>query len=697
MKKEKIALVALFWGLGAVADPYQVTSDVDLSLSSDLSYETVEISEGATLKLLPSNYALCVSNIVGQGTLELAGGRVAFTYKGGTIETPILVSGENESRIFRRFNEAEYDDNTSAYIKGNIRGNGKIAFTGGGSSKQRAGIYLTGDNSGFTGQCRVTNDSDARLFFSSNTSGFSEGALLDECRRTGNVGTAHLGDDKVTALTFKRIDTVGYIDDDKYYLRLDGYNSQNPLVLTVKEGLIGHRLGENVTLVKEDEGDLTIARAIHKYGTKINGGTLTVVNTNALMKGLIYFNGGTLVYGKQTYGADGKPLETSIPITSDYSEFIAAASTGGPISIDTAGNDVIWSKKAVDWQYTGEFIKKGEGLLKLEKFRSPFVPTTVLGGTFYAYHNSDWLNGTVRVEKGATYAVYGRARKFGSFNSADGTVKLVGDGTIQFNTEEGGDWGWRVGSSVDYTEFWGTLEYASATNHKSAQGPLSGGDLSHVTLCVSGEPSEPARLMDLEQPVYLDLGAFQLLGENGQIYLKYEKDIKTGLKAGAESILNGQFINQKLKLTKVGETHLTLGPKFAALDDSVIDIYGGTFINYADLTKLKVTLHDEPNEPPFYLGGDFTRIPADMLAGKNYSIYLPVKPTEVDREVQYDLLTIPVNTTQPTRPALDEFNEGQTKGHWVINRVSAKDAEGNIIGVRFIMRFAKNGFVLILR
>ena len=695
MTKKKIALVALLWTLGATAETYQVTTDEELTLSSDWTYETVEIAEGATLKLLPSKYALCVSNIVGQGTLELAGGRVGFAYFDGAIETPILVSGEeNESRIFRRINADGNNGEGAAYIKGNIIGNGKLAFTGGGRSWQRDGIFLTGDNSGFTGQCRIFNDNDARVFFASNTSGFPEGTLLDESRKTGNVGTAHLGDDKVTALSFKRIDTAGYIDDTKYYLRLDGVNGSNPLVLTVKEGLIGHRLGENVTLVKEGEGDLAIARAIHKYGTKINGGTLTVVNTNALMKGLIYFNGGTLVYGKQTYGEDGKPLETPISITSDYSSKIVNST--GPISIDTAGNDVIWSDQVVDSTYTGEFIKKGEGMLKLEKFRAPFVPTTVLGGTFYAYHNANWLNGSVRVEKGATYAVYGSGRTFGSFKSEEGVVKLSGDGTIQFNTE-GDYWGWRVGTSIDYSEFGGILEYASAVNHRAAQGPLGGGDLSRVILCVSGEPEESARLMDLEHS-FLDLGAFQLLGENGQIYLKYPlREIKTGLKAGAESILNGQFINNKLKLTKVGGTSLTLGPEFAALDDSLIDIYGGIFIIYADLTKLKVTLHDDPNEPPFYLAGDFTRIPADMLSDKNYSIYLPMKPAEVDQALQYDLLTIPANATQPTRPALDEFNAGQTKGHWVINRVSAKDDEGNVIGVRYILRFAKNGFLLIVR
>lgn len=590
-------------------------------------------------------------------------------------------------------------------IRGNISGDGLLKLSG----KTNASIYLSGDNSGFTGTARTENGNYCHVRFASASAGFANGTFYNQQDNIVNTvsgewtngGTIKFGSwiDRYTR------DTGAYFwrfGATTAYIEIGALNAENDY--------LGHSIAENknnnmrVGLRKVGTGTLTIGAALsHGKETFIDNGTLLLNVANALdVSSAITFGEDSEDYPLASY--PGGTLKYGTGITTDLGSKIKDSKA--PVSIDTNGNSPTYSAFGDN---QGGITKKGDGTLTIDVQKDLPLPARIEGGALVLTKCSANLNsGTIYIADGATLQMNPRHTNNTQLQLlAD--VKVSGAGMLKLDTNSQSSW--RIYS--DMHGFSGVLEFTGATAPGAANGLFSTAKdigLANTTLLLSGMPESFVNVWSAEMQSTLTLGAIQVLSPNAGVWNKETANITFGEKAGSESILNGPWncnSGNTLNLTKDGATPLTLGSGFSIAYGSLTVKNASVLTVNADLTgELPYALTINDNAVMKIAGSGKVTL-AQFQKAEGYSVKavdnapltvagevnldnvrLDVDFSGIDQETAYTLLSATsltgdlVLTDESTR-ALAALNAGLA-GHWKIAK------SGNDV----VLKYCPPGFII---
>lgn len=370
-------------GTGALSQ----TGTGAVTLSGNNSYSGgTTINSGCTI-LIGANNAL------GTGTVTLANGATLGTNPGGALPNAILTPTGGTVTFTT--------SGANLTLNGNISGSGNINRTATGAA---ATVYMSGNNSGYSGIFTIENNGNAATRFTSATAGSANARWVNNNPTSGRV-TAECGGGTIR---FGSLTGAGF-----FSAQLAGTN-------TIEVGNLG--LNETYSGILNQVGVGTLAV------TKVGTGTWTLTGANAYT-GATTVNGGILAVGGNSIPNAGKlvinggkvqPTGTEVVDTLYFGAAQQAAGTwgatgSGAAHIDDtrfAGTGVIsvttapvagyasWSAanapgQTMDQDHDNDGVKNG-----IEYFMG------LSGSTFTA--NPAPVGGTVTWPMGATYTgVYG--------------------------------------------------------------------------------------------------------------------------------------------------------------------------------------------------------------------------------------------------------------------------------------------------
>jgi len=469
---------------------------------------------------------------------------------------------------------------------------------------------------------------------------------------------------------------------------------------------------------KVGTGVWTIGGANTYHGTtEIANGAIRLLKTGEIGDSTaapkIYFTGGELVFA-------------DVPDHNPFSRFVSAT---GPLKIGVEKGVMVSGEMASGVQAAAGIVKSGEGDLVFTSFHALPTPATVSGGTMFCKVNANF-SGSISVADGATLTLYASGKELSvETTDPETSVKtrtgatVSGAGTLKLAVEDDKTTGWRI-MDADFSGFTGVLEFPS-TNAMTAAYGLTGrwngwnNHLEQTTLCISSAPETDTRVFDTEKNS-ITIGALQLLHEHAQFQANAENDaLIFGGKAGSESVLNGQFTNKKVALTKNGSnSSLEIGSGFSVLDGSSLTINAGTLIVNADLSgDLNYTLNIASG---VMLAGSGKVSAAQFAAAASEGkTTYSVKATDetaltVAGTVNLDNVTLSVDLTDvdptdtgktytllsatggftgsPDQSLVARLNNSITGGKWKLRRVNNGDGT-----VTLKCAFAKSGFVVVFK
>ena len=144
-----------------------------------------------------------------------------------------------------------------------------------------------------------------------------------------------------------------------------------------------------------------------------------------------------------------------------------------------------------------------------------------------------------------------------------------------------------------------------------------------------------------------------------------------------------------MDLVKNGDTPLTIGSSFAAIEGSTLTVNAGTLIANQNISgEQNYTVNIAPGVK---LSGE------GVFGNVNLSVNDVVAPAltaETDKTTEFTLLTATsiTGTSATMTPLLNEVNAGDTKGKWKLVKKSNGDGTVTLKCV-----YGKNAFVIILR
>ena len=338
------------WSVNGVActdeDAYPHTTDDTATFNTDarvLVHNMVSIGElvcNANFTHVRDVY-LQACRLSGTGKLRLTNrGRFDFiNTEEITVTTPIELSDTDGGVTMLLRATTGY----SVVLTGPLSGNGTVNLEG--------NLKLAGDNSAFEG--------------TANIHGASYGEFRDTASGSAKATWVYGGKDK----KFGRIN----LDGDLYFgafqqtvygpvdfrVNLSATSKKVNMVIggngadSVIMGSWGDETNNNdrpnsyAKITKVGDETLKVYCPWHRLGTEIRGGVLEAIGPNALTgrntKDIspIAFTGGTLKYGIDTTTDPANPM----PVTTDWSHLVKDST--GAISVDTAGNDVVWTSESL--------------------------------------------------------------------------------------------------------------------------------------------------------------------------------------------------------------------------------------------------------------------------------------------------------------------------------------------------------------
>ena len=465
---------------------------------------------------------------------------------------------------------------------------------------------------------------------------------------------------------------VGGLTGEKGAQMLAGYTG--PRGITIGAGTTSDQ-----TFAYNGVMDFAYAATVTKTGDS------TQILNGDIRNATIQANGGTLVFADVL----------------DHNPMSRFAAETAPLKIGVEKDVEISGELSDNVKAEAGIVKSGEGDLHFTNFHALPSPAVVSNGLMYVKVNLDFSGKIEVVNEDATLALYAGGKELSVEVTNEDQSKtrtgatVHGAGTLRLDTEAGKDWGWRL-TNADFSDFTGTLEVTAINENNSGTahgitGRWDGWDnhLENTTLKISGAPAED-RIVFFEERNSLKLGAIQLLDAHAQFKITSDNDPLTfGDKANSESILNGQFVANKVLLVKNGDTPLTLGPGFSVVDGSSLSVNAGTLIANQDVFgDLNYTLTIASGVK---LAGSGVFGAVDLSVN---DVVAPDITAETDKTTEFTLLTATSITGKSATMStlLAEVNAGDAHGKWKLVKVANGDGTVTLKCV-----YSKNAFVIILR
>ena len=680
------------WSVDGVActaeDAYPHTTDDTATFNTDarvLVHNMVSIGElvcNATFTHVRDVY-LQARRLSGSGKLRLANrGRFDFiNTEEITVTTPIEI-GEADAGVTMLLRA------TTGYavvFTGPLSGNGTVSLEG--------NLKLAGDNSAFEGTATIHGASYVE--FRNTASGSAKATWIygGKDKKFGRIildGDLYFGSFQQTV--YGPVDfRVNLSQTSKKVNMVIGGNGEDSIVM----GSWGDANNNNdrpnsyAKITKVGDETLKVYCPWHRLGTEIRGGVLEAIGPNALTgrntKDIspIAFTGGTLKYGIDTTTDPANPM----PVTTDWSHLVKDST--GAISVDTAGNDVVWTSESLANSNpdAAGFTKKGAGTLELAG--------TKRDGSWKLF--SDPAK-TIIVEDGTL--VIRNAKYNSRFTLAS---KLLGKGALKIKSEEWKGGVWLQGTTA-CADFEGTLDWANELSmDTTASGfMMTNGEnfeMPKAKMLVSGNPAEATRVMKGETErnpavAHVTVGAFEHLHPTAQIYIERSAWTLNILGTAGSSYLNGTFTGEPVHVVKTGADALAIGPDFSAPEGSslvvtegVFELPAGTTEDDVDKKFASMSLADGVT-----LTGEGTFGDVDLA---KHDLVIPVTKETADKAIIYTLLSATSVTgdfSSAMLTQLDALNVGEKHGRWKLAKVAQPDGT-----VKVVLSWAKFGFVISVR
>ena len=680
------------WSVNGVActdeDAYPHTTDDTATFNTDarvLVHNMVSIGElvcNATFTHVRDVY-LQARRLSGSGKLRLANrGRFDFiNTEEITVTTPIEI-GEADAGVTMLLRA------TTGYavvFTGPLSGNGTVSLEG--------NLKLAGDNSAFEGTANIHGASYVEFRDTASGSAKATWVYGGKDKKFGRInldGDLYFGAFQQTV--YGPVDfRVNLSATSKKVNMVIGGNGADSVIM----GSWGDANNNNdrpnsyAKITKVGDETLKVYCPWHRLGTEIRGGVLEAIGPNALTgrnkKDIspIAFTGGTLKYGIDTTTDPSNPM----PVTTDWSHLVKDST--GAISVDTAGNDVVWTSEslAVSNPDATGFTKKGAGTLELAG--------TKRDGSWSLF--SDPAK-TITVEEGTLVI---RNAKYNSRFTLN--AKLFGAGTLKIKSEEANGGVWLHGTEP-YADFEGVLDWANELNESGYASGLRMADninfeMPKGTFRVSGNPVEPLPVMKSETQwnpatAHVTVGAFQHLHPYAQIQVERSAWTLNVLGTADDSLLNGAFTGNPVYIVKTGAKTLAIGPGLAVPEGSMLTVNEGVFGLEAGTTQASVAAKFASMSlaDGVTLTGEGTFGDVDLA---KHDLVIPVTKETADKAIIYTLLSATSVTgdfSSAMLTQLDAFNAGEKHGRWKLAKVAQPDGT-----VKVVLSWAKFGFAIIVR
>ena len=678
---------------------------------------------------------LHVGEVDGSGQIILDKGSIA-NIRGSTLvltNNVVVLDGTEDNRMSGYESPIEF--------RGSLSGSGTVTFHGWWSN---GGVKLYGDNSGFTGVGIIDSDNNNNTCFyapCAMSAGadwiiqgtqkknrilfYDQGSDAENTVRLGSLTATDLrSDGAYVRVNIDKDGRTSGIDRFKTILEIGGNNHNCQFLQTMGDATYG--VQTPVCLRKVGDGTLTIYEPRHSYGTEINGGILEVTSTNSirgLTDNVITFGGGTLKYGIMTKSSTNTDLETPVPVTTDWSSRIGFAANTADISVETTGADVSWATP-IPATHAHGLVKKGAGTLEVQDYSAYTGKTIVSNGTlkvgFQYSDDGTAISGRVFQTENDGKLEVSLKKTDKSVRTDVATLSAFPAGTT-LNLDNAYVEGLPRWGKV--TNFEGTINFYNAFSTKWAKDDKPWGDGSAGGILLSssldvgsenidwgivGEPAnantpvfdvEAGQSATAENPAVVKFGALRLTSPNAAIYVKWNHNKFQIGNLGRESVINGKIavgydntVND-FRLESIGGT-LTLGEGFGVVGNAgaeytgtaTFNITGGTFVNNADLSAYTVNIGSGVT-----LGGTSAFGDVDLSVN---DVVVPDASTITDKTAEYTILTATsfTGTSENLTSLLETLNAGETKGKWKVRKVNNGDGTQTLV-----LRFAKNGFVIILK
>ena len=212
---------------------------------------------------------------------------------------------------------------------------------------------------------------------------------------------------------------------------------------------------------------------------------------------------------------------------------------------------------------------------------------------------------------------------------------------------------------------------------------------------VSGNPAEPTNIMKGETQwnpgaAHVTVGAYEHLHPNAQVYVERSEWTLNILGTAGDSYLNGVFTGNAVHIVKTGAGKLTMGPDFAAPENSTIRVNEGIFAMDAGMTVADLPSYLSIAQGVKFAGeGVFGAV--DLSVN---DVVAPELTAETDKTAEFTLLTATsITGTSATMAALvEEANADDLKGKWKVSVKSNGDGT-----VSLVLRYSKYGFAIVVR
>lgn len=631
---------------------------------------------------------------------------------------------------------------------GKLTGDGLLRLatdTSSAAASSAQSITLNNDQSEFEGTFYFNSTWKDKFMLGDNLTPSLKARYIVSGFTTGNVQMA--ADCAADKFSFGSFFTTS-VSNRQSSVRFHNPNTTPVLEIGGANGTLGDdrltvQMGNNndpgcsyVKIRKVGTGNLVLGDTRHSKGTEINGGTVTLVHKNAMLgynqanTGDISFGGGTLVYDDSIYednDADGNVKGEKV--TTDYSAYIKNSTAA--IAIDTNDRDVSFAS-ALDASNVGGLVKKGKGALVLAKQPLYTGKTVVEAGSLTIPISADPSVETFKVESGAEITYVNN-------NAQRNAIGDVGDtATVNLASASAGYRMWRCTAyPFGRADFKGTVNFANKGLSATVDGIV--GDVaelgnSNVVWGITGEPENDNTLLLYIQgttggsKVYC--GALRQTSDKGGISIHRKiTNLEVGNRADVDSVLNGAVAlrtsaSEGSIIRKIGNSKLTLGPRFRAVALADLSVASGTAFtdtatNYPTFKIVDGTFENNAN-----LSAGFTvdlseasanvvlcgsgKWPENMTLPASYKVAAVAPgetPETLDIDVDFSKAKLANEPNGQTVATLDKSQAytvftAKSISNWTTKLIK-DDGKGKWKLVRqgnsLVLKYSKKAFVIILR